>query len=183
MAVLYRDYRPQKFSEVVSQDYVKRTLQNSVAKGVFAHAYLFTGMRGTGKTSVARIFARAINCLNQADGEPCNQCDICKQFMNGSSMDQVEIDAASNTGVENIRELIEGVKFSPTQAKYKVFIIDEVHMLSKGAFNALLKTLEEPPAHAVFMLATTEIHKVPLTVISRPQRFDSHRRFRLAIRC
>jgi DNA polymerase III subunit gamma/tau len=172
MAVLYRDYRPKQFAEVVNQDHIKRTLQNAVAKGAFAHAYLFTGMRGTGKTSIARIFARAINCPNQKDGEPCNNCDICNQFLNNSSMDLVEIDAASNTGVENIRELIEGVKFSPSQAKYKVFIIDEVHMLSKGAFNALLKTLEEPPAHAVFILATTEIHKVPLTVVSRTQRFD-----------
>ncbi len=172
MPVLYRNYRPKNFAEVIGQEHIKATLQKAVASGAFSHAYLFTGTRGTGKTSVARIMARAINCPNQKNGEPCNKCDICKQFLNNNALDLVEIDAASNTGVENIREIIEHLKFSPTQAKYKVFIIDEVHMLSKGAFNALLKTLEEPPQHAVFILATTEIHKVPATIISRTQRFD-----------
>jgi DNA polymerase-3 subunit gamma/tau len=172
MAVLYRNYRPKTFAEVIGQEHIKSTLQKAVLNGTFAHAYLFTGTRGTGKTSVARIFARAINCQKQKNGEPCNTCAVCKQFLDNTGLDLTEIDAASNTGVENIREIIEHVKFSPTQAKYKVFIIDEVHMLSKGAFNALLKTLEEPPAHAVFILATTEIHKVPATIISRTQRFD-----------
>ncbi len=172
MAVLYRDYRPKKFSEVINQENIKTTLQKAVASGFFAHAYLFTGPRGTGKTSIARIMARAVNCLKSKVGEPCNECIICKQFLQNSSLDLIEIDAASNTGVENVREMIEHVKFSPSSAKYKVFIIDEVHMLSKGAFNALLKTLEEPPKHAIFILATTEIHKVPATVISRTQRFD-----------
>ncbi len=172
MPVLYRNYRPKTFAEVVGQEHIKTTLQKAVASGNFAHAYLFTGTRGTGKTSIARIFARAINCPKQKDGEPCNACDICKSFLDNTGLDLIEIDAASNTGVENIREIIEHLKFSPTQAKYKVFIIDEIHMLSKGAFNALLKTLEEPPKHAVFVLATTEIHKVPATIISRTQRFD-----------
>ncbi|MDB4940282.1 MAG: polymerase subunit gamma/tau [Candidatus Doudnabacteria bacterium] len=172
MPVLYRNYRPKNFAEVIGQEHIKTTLQKAVAAGSFAHAYLFTGTRGTGKTSVARILARAINCPEQKNGEPCNNCAICKQFLENNSLDLIEIDAASNTGVENIREIIEHLKFSPTQSKYKVFIIDEVHMLSKGAFNALLKTLEEPPQHAVFILATTEIHKVPATIISRTQRFD-----------
>lgn len=172
MPALYRDYRPRTFGEVIDQDHIKKALQNSVAKDFFGHAYLFTGASGTGKTSVARIFARAINCLKQKDGEPCNECEACKPFLSGTALDLVEIDAASNTGVENIREIIEHLKFSPSSAKYKVFIIDEAHMLSKGAFNALLKTLEEPPKHAVFILATTEVHKVPATIISRTQRFD-----------
>ena len=174
MAALYQNYRPQKFEDLVGQDYIKKTLQNAVANGSFAHAYLFTGMRGTGKTSTARIFARAINSPLK-NGEPDNTTPVSKAFLEGNSLDLVEIDAASNTGVENIRELIEGLKFSPTSAKYKVFIIDEVHMLSKGAFNALLKTLEEPPQHAVFILATTEVQKIPATVISRTQRFDFKR--------
>lgn len=169
---LYRNYRPKSFADVVNQEHIKKTLQNSAASRSFGHAYLFTGPRGTGKTSLARIFARAVNCLNPEKGEPCNQCAVCKQFAEGKSLDLVEIDAASNTGVENIREIIENLKFSPTQAQYKVFIIDEVHMLSKGAFNALLKTLEEPPKHAIFILATTEAYKVPATVISRTQRYD-----------
>lgn len=172
MASLYRNYRPQKFLEVVNQGHIIATLKNAVAGGSFAHAYLFTGPRGTGKTSVARILARAVNCEKQKDGEPCNQCAVCKSFTDGSNLDLVEIDAASNTGIENVREIIEHLKFTPTSAKYKVFIVDEVHMLSKGAFNALLKTLEEPPVHALFILATTEIHKVPATIISRTQRFD-----------
>lgn len=172
MPTLYRDYRPKTFSEIIGQEHIKRTLKNAIANGSFSHAYLFTGPRGTGKTTTARIVARAINCLHQKKGEPDNSCVICNSFMNGASLDLLEIDAASNTGVENIREIIERLAFSPAEAKYKVFIIDEVHMLSKGAFNALLKTLEEPPAHAVFILATTEVNKVPATIISRTQRFD-----------
>ncbi len=172
MSSLYRNYRPKNFSEVINQAHIKKALQNSVSAGSFGHAYLFSGPRGTGKTSVARIFARAINCENPKNGEPCNECAICRQFLEGNCLDLVEIDAASNTGVDNIREIIENLKFSPAQAKYKVFIIDEVHMLSKGAFNALLKTLEEPPKHAVFILATTEAHKVPQTVISRTQKHN-----------
>jgi DNA polymerase III subunit gamma/tau len=172
MAVLYRKYRPQTFADVLSQKSIVQTLKNQVKSGGFAHAYLFTGSRGVGKTSVARIFAKAVNCLNSKDGEACGQCEVCKQIEAGSFLDLVEIDAASNTGVDNIRDLIEHVKFSPSLGKYKVFIIDEVHMLSKGAFNALLKTLEEPPKHAIFILATTEINKVPPTIISRTQRFD-----------
>jgi DNA polymerase-3 subunit gamma/tau len=172
MPTLYRDYRPKTFSEIIGQEHIKRTLKNAIANGSFSHAYLFTGPRGTGKTTTARIVARAINCLHQKNGEPDNSCAICNSFLNGTSLDLLEIDAASNTGVENIREIIERLAFSPAEAKYKVFIIDEVHMLSKGAFNALLKTLEEPPAHAVFILATTEVNKVPATIISRTQRFD-----------
>lgn len=172
MAVLYRKYRPQTFSEVLNQKPIIRTLQNQVKSGQLAHAYLFTGSRGVGKTSVARILAKAVNCVNQKDGEACGVCDVCKAVAENNFLDLVEIDAASNTGVDNIRELIEHVKFSPTSGKYKVFIIDEVHMLSKGAFNALLKTLEEPPKHAIFILATTEINKLPATIVSRTQRFD-----------
>ncbi len=172
MAVLYRKYRPQVFAEVLNQKYIIQTLKNQVASGKFAHAYLFTGSRGVGKTSAARILAKAVNCQNPKDGDACGICSVCKQIEVGNFMDLVEIDAASNTGVDNIRELIEHVKFAPNTAAYKVFIIDEVHMLSKGAFNALLKTLEEPPKHAIFILATTEINKVPATIVSRTQRFD-----------
>lgn len=177
MAVLYRKYRPQKFADVVGQPHIVQALQNAVKAGSVGHAYLFTGSRGVGKTSVARILAKAVNCLNseKAKGDACMTCEICLAVTDGSLMDLVEIDAASNTGVDNVRELIEHVKFSPSRAKYKVFIIDEVHMLSKQAFNALLKTLEEPPAHAIFILATTDIEKVPETIISRTQRFDFRR--------
>jgi len=170
--VLYRKYRPQTFGQVVSQEHVKTTLSNAVANNRVGHAYLFTGPRGVGKTTLARIFARAINCPNRKGSEPCNECEICKSFLEGTSLDLLEIDAASHTGVDNIRELIDHLQFAPTRAAFKVIIIDEVHMLSKGAFNALLKTLEEPPKHAVFILATTEVHKLPATIVSRTQRFD-----------
>ena len=169
---LYRKYRPQTFSDVIGQKHIVQTLSNSIVSDKVAHAYLFTGPRGTGKTTMARIFARAVNCKNPKNGNPCLQCDLCKNITEGRSLDIFEIDAASNTGVDNIRELRENVKFPPSHAKFKVYIIDEVHMLSTGAFNALLKTLEEPPSHVIFILATTEIHKVPDTIISRCQRYD-----------
>jgi len=151
MAVLYRKYRPQTFSQVLGQKHIIKTLQNQVAAGSVSHAYVFTGSRGTGKTSVARILAKEVTCLKQKKGEACGVCEVCVAIEKNNFLDLVEIDAASNTGVDNIRDLIDHVKFSPSLGKYKVFIIDEVHMLSKGAFNALLKTLEEPPAHAIFM--------------------------------
>lgn len=173
--VLYRKYRPKVFAEVINQESVKTILQNAVRFGRISHAYLFTGPRGVGKTTIARILARAVNCANPIDGEPDMICQSCQLAGAGRFLDLVEIDAASYTGVDNIREIIEHVRFAPAQGKYKVFIIDEVHMLSKAAFNALLKTLEEPPAHAIFILATTEIHKVPATIISRVQRFDFKR--------
>ena len=169
---LYRKYRPLSFGDVLGQDAITETLRRQVATGQISHAYLFTGTRGTGKTTCAKILARAVNCLNPKDGNPCNECAICKGLLEGTLYDVEEIDAASNNGVENIRQIREEVVYAPTAAKYKVYIIDEVHMLSAGAFNALLKTLEEPPAHAIFILATTEIHKVPATILSRCQRFD-----------
>lgn len=172
---LYRKWRPMSFDDVVSQPHITTTLKNQIASGKTAHAYLFTGSRGTGKTTCARIFAKAINCLSPKDGEPCLECDICKNADNGSLADIIEIDAASNSKVDDIRELREGVVFTPELCKYKVYIIDEVHMLSAGAFNALLKTMEEPPPHVKFILATTEIHKVPATIVSRCQHFDFRR--------
>ena len=169
---LYRKFRPLTFSEIVGQDHITRTLKNQLIAGRVGHAYLFNGCRGTGKTSAAKILARAINCLNPKDGEPCNECEICKAAISGSLMDIVEMDAASNNSVEDIRLIRDEVNFLPTLAKYRVYIIDEVHMLSQGAFNALLKTLEEPPAHVKFILATTEPQKLPATILSRCQRFD-----------
>lgn len=169
---LYRKWRPDTFDTVIGQEHITKTLKNEIVEQRIAHAYLFTGTRGTGKTSTAKILSRAINCLNQKDGNPCNECDVCKGIINETVMDIIEIDAASNTGVDNIRSIIEQVQYTPTVAKYKVYIIDEVHMLSQGAFNALLKTLEEPPHHVVFILATTEVHKIPATILSRCQRFD-----------
>lgn len=169
---LYRKYRPQKFSDVVGQNHIVKTLVNQIKFDKISHAYLFTGSRGTGKTSVAKIFARAINCTNLAeDGSPCGNCDVCKS-LEGTNIDVLEIDAASNNGVDEIRELREKVKYPPVVGKYKVYIIDEVHMLSISAFNALLKTLEEPPTNTVFILATTEVHKLPATILSRCLRFD-----------
>ena len=169
---LYRKFRPLNFSEMVGQEHITRTLKNQIMANRVGHAYLFNGGRGTGKTSAAKILARAINCLNPKDGEPCNECEICKEAISGSLTDIVEMDAASNNSVEDIRSIREEVNFLPTKAKYRVYIIDEVHMLSTGAFNALLKTLEEPPEHVKFILATTEPQKLPATILSRCQRFD-----------
>lgn len=172
---LYRKFRPITFSEMVGQEHITKTLKNQIIANRIGHAYLFNGGRGTGKTSAAKIFARAINCLNLKDGEPCNECEICKAILSGSLTDVVEMDAASNNSVEDIRAIRDEVNFLPTLAKYRVYIIDEVHMLSTGAFNALLKTLEEPPAHVKFILATTEPQKLPATILSRCQRFDFKR--------
>ena len=172
---LYRKFRPLSFSEIVGQEHITKTLRNQIIAGRVGHAYLFNGGRGTGKTSAAKILARAINCLNPIEGEPCNECEICRGAINGSLTDIVEMDAASNNSVEDIRAIREEVNFLPTKAKYRVYIIDEVHMLSTGAFNALLKTLEEPPEHVKFILATTEPQKLPATILSRCQRFDFKR--------
>ena len=169
---LYRKFRPLKFADVVGQEHITKTLKNQIIAGRVGHAYLFNGGRGTGKTTAAKILARAVNCLNPQDGEPCNECEICKAALAGSLTDIVEMDAASNNSVEDIRSIREEVNFLPTVAKYRVYIIDEVHMLSTGAFNALLKTLEEPPEHVKFILATTEPQKLPATILSRCQRFD-----------
>lgn len=172
---LYRKFRPDTFDDVKGQDAIVKTLANQIKTERVGHAYLFCGTRGTGKTSVAKIFARAINCQNPVDGNPCNECEICKAIRQGTSMNVVEIDAASNNGVDSVRQIVEEVKYSPTQGAYRVYIIDEVHMLSPGAFNALLKTLEEPPSYVVFILATTEAHKIPITILSRCQRYDFKR--------
>ena len=172
---LYRKFRPQTFAEMVGQEHITRTLRNQIMANRVGHAYLFNGGRGTGKTTSAKVLARAINCLNPKDGEPCNECEICKAALNGSLTDIVEMDAASNNSVEDIRSIREELNFLPTKAKYRVYIIDEVHMLSQGAFNALLKTLEEPPEHVKFILATTEPQKLPATILSRCQRFDFKR--------
>lgn len=172
---LYRKYRPQTFSDVVGQEHITETLKNELADGKTVHAYLFTGTRGTGKTSCAKILAKAINCLNSNNGDPCLECESCNLIANGENTDIIEIDAASNNSVESIRELRDLVNFTPSSSKYRVYIIDEVHMLSISAFNALLKTLEEPPSHVVFILATTEVHKLPATILSRCQRFDFRR--------
>ena len=182
--VFYRKYRPQRFSEFVNQESVKKTLQNALLLNKISHAYLFAGVRGTGKTPMARLFAKALNCLRPEQGrrtkddlylEPCNKCDACQEINLSRSVDLIEIDAASNRGIDEIRDLKEGIRFSPVKAKYKVFIIDEVHMLTTAAFNALLKTLEEPPEHAIFILATTEPDKLLPTILSRVQRFDFKR--------
>lgn len=172
---LYRQWRPQSFGRVVGQEHITRTLQNALKQGSLSHAYLFCGPRGTGKTTVAKLLAKAVNCLRPEGTEPCNQCPICQKITEGSSVDVLEIDAASNRGIDEIRDLKEKVKYAPAEARRKVYIVDEVHMLTNEAFNALLKTLEEPPSHVLFIMATTEPHKVPVTILSRCQRFDFHR--------
>ena len=172
---LYRAYRPQTFKDVVGQEHIIKTLKNQIQNNNVGHAYLFCGTRGTGKTSTAKIFARAVNCEDSVNEEPCNECEVCKDILNDNNMDVIEIDAASNNSVDDIREIRENVKYTPAKCKYKVYIIDEVHMLSQGAFNALLKTLEEPPSYVIFILATTEPHKIPATILSRCQRFDFKR--------
>ena len=172
---LYRKFRPAGFRDVKGQDPIVTTLKNQIKSGRIGHAYLFCGTRGTGKTSIAKIFAKAVNCENPADGSPCGECAVCRAISAGASMNVIEIDAASNNGVDNIREIVDEVSYSPAEGKYKVYIIDEVHMLSIGAFNALLKTLEEPPSYVIFILATTEVHKIPVTILSRCQRYDFKR--------
>ncbi len=172
---LYRKWRPASFGDVKGQDHIVQTLKNQIVSGRVGHAYLFCGTRGTGKTSIAKIFAKAVNCEQPVDGSPCNICPVCQAIARGSSMNVVEIDAASNNGVENIRDIREQVQYPPTDGRYRVYIIDEVHMLSTGAFNALLKTLEEPPSYVIFILATTEVHKIPVTILSRCQRYDFKR--------
>lgn len=172
---LYRKFRPDNFADVKGQDHIVATLKNQIKAGRIGHAYLFTGTRGTGKTTVAKLFAKTVNCENPVDGNPCNQCSMCKAIAAGTAMNVIEIDAASNNGVDNVREIVDEVRYSPTEGKYKVYIIDEVHMLSIGAFNALLKTIEEPPSYVIFILATTEVHKIPVTILSRCQRYDFKR--------
>lgn len=171
---LYRRLRPQRFDDVIGQEHIIRTLKNQIEKDRINHAYLFCGTRGTGKTTTAKIFARAINCTGEGE-KPCNECSVCKEALKGTNLNIIEIDAASNNSVDNIRDIVEEVKYPPTEGRYKVYIIDEVHMLTTSAFNAFLKTLEEPPAHVVFILATTDPQKMPVTVLSRCQRFDFHR--------
>ena len=172
---LYRKWRPMIFEDVVGQEHVSETLKNSISANRISHAYLFCGTRGTGKTSTAKIFSRAVNCLNPQNGDPCNECEVCRGIIDGSILDVYEMDAASNSGIDNIREIRDEVIYGPTEAKYKVYIIDEAHMLTDDSFNALLKTLEEPPGHVIFILATTEPHKIPATILSRCQRFDFRR--------
>ena len=172
---LYRKFRPDNFEDVKGQEHIVTTLKNQIKAERIGHAYLFTGTRGTGKTTVAKIFAKAVNCESPVEGSPCGKCASCRSIASGASMNVIEIDAASNNGVDNIREIVEEVSYSPAEGKYKVYIIDEVHMLSIGAFNALLKTLEEPPSYVIFILATTEVHKIPITILSRCQRYDFRR--------
>ena len=172
---LYRKFRPTTFEDVKGQDHIIKTLQNQIKADRIGHAYLFCGTRGTGKTTVAKIFAKAVNCEHPVDGSPCGECAMCKAIAAGTSMNVIEIDAAYNNGVDNIREIREEVAYRPTEGRFKVYIIDEVHMLSIGAFNALLKTLEEPPEYVIFILATTEVHKIPITILSRCQHYDFHR--------
>ena len=172
---LYRKFRPDTFLDVKGQDHIVTTLKNQIKANRIGHAYLFTGTRGTGKTTVAKIFAKTVNCETPTEDGPCGECQICRAIAAGASMNVIEIDAASNNGVDNIREIVDEVSYSPAQGKYKVYIIDEVHMLSIGAFNALLKTLEEPPSYVIFILATTEVHKLPITILSRCQRYDFKR--------
>ncbi|MEJ2195669.1 MAG: DNA polymerase III subunit gamma/tau [Ignavibacteriaceae bacterium] len=178
--VTARKWRPKVFKDVVGQEHITETLINTINNNRIAHAYLFTGPRGIGKTTTARIFAKAINCKNQKKAEPCNKCEICTEIQSGRSLDVFEIDGASNRGIDEVRTLRESVKYAPTRVKYKIYIIDEVHMLTKESFNAFLKTLEEPPEHVIFIFATTDAHKVPLTILSRCQRFD-FRRIKMAI--
>ena len=172
---LYRKWRPQTFDDIVGQEHIVRTLRNALQTGRLHHAYLLAGPRGTGKTTTARLIAKAVNCLSPMEERPCDQCEICRAVTDGRLMDLMEIDAASNTGVDNIRDLLEKVGFRPAHASFKVYVVDEVHMLSTAAFNALLKTLEEPPEHVIFVLATTEVHKIPETILSRCQRFEFRR--------
>ena len=172
---LYRKFRPRTFDDVKGQDHIVTTLRNQIKNGRMSHAYLFCGTRGTGKTSIAKIFARAVNCESPVDGSPCGECSMCRSIAEGSSMNVIEIDAASNNGVDNVRQIVDEVTYSPALGKFKVYIIDEVHMLSPGAFNALLKTLEEPPSYVIFILATTEVNRIPITILSRCQRYDFRR--------